>query len=467
MKASRVGSSESRVWLLSHGGGTSVLTGCCVGLFWIYDPARSPALFFSLLLGWAAALALLLWRWRGTSPPVAAALIVAGLLRVLLLPLPLSLSDDAYRYLWDGSVVRAGVNPYAVAPNDESLTTLRDGVWERLPHRDVETVYPPLSLMLFSVAGLFPLPILALKLMLVCADLGCCWLLLRLAAARGLATVGVLAYAWNPLAVLETAGMGHVDALGLPLVVLATMILDSAYRSGGRAVLGLGPTLRAAALVAAAVLVKLVPVLVVPAFARLSGRRVAFVAAVSGIVAAAFVPFLVPLGGVPPGLVTYAVSWEFNGPLFEPLWRAVEVARIADGVSWVLDRVPRMGIDPGPLSGTYSLVYPQALAKGLLGLALIGVLVWSLRAASAIEACMRAFGGWVVVSATVHPWYLLWLLPWAAVLGRVPWLVLSASALCAYLPTLFGVALLPWPFLLVWIPPLTLAVWPRLRSAFG
>ena len=115
-------------------------------------------------------------------------------------------------------------------------------------------------------------------------------------------------------------------------------------------------------------------------------------------------------------------------------------------------------------SGVRLLLAQSLVMAVAIGLALIGVLVWSLRAASAIEACMRAFGGWVVVSATVHPWYLLWLLPWAAVLGRVPWLVLSASALCAYLPTLFGVALLPWPFLLVWIPPLTRVPVDRIRN---
>ena len=67
---------------------------------------------------------------------VAWILVVAGLLRVLMLPLPPTLSDDVLRYVWDGKVAAAGLNPYRLPPDAPELERLRDDLWERLPHRD-------------------------------------------------------------------------------------------------------------------------------------------------------------------------------------------------------------------------------------------------------------------------------------------------------------------------------------------
>ena len=72
--------------------------------------------------------------------------LVAALLRVIALPLPPTLSDDIYRYVWDGKVIGAGLNPYLLAPQAADLEPLRDELWDRLPHREVETVYPPVAL---------------------------------------------------------------------------------------------------------------------------------------------------------------------------------------------------------------------------------------------------------------------------------------------------------------------------------
>ena len=67
------------------------------------------------------------------------------------------------RYLWDGRVLVAGFNPYTEAPDASQLAELRDESWERMPHRDVATVYPPLALAFFSIAGRMARPVLAWK----------------------------------------------------------------------------------------------------------------------------------------------------------------------------------------------------------------------------------------------------------------------------------------------------------------
>ncbi|MDX1382016.1 MAG: hypothetical protein R3190_00150, partial [Thermoanaerobaculia bacterium] len=112
----------------------------------------------------------------------------------------------------------------------------------------------------------------------------------------------------------------------------------------------------------------------------------------------------------------------------------------------------------------YSLVYPQLLAKVVLAVGVAVLVAWSVRSRDPAQACLRVFAGWSLLSPTVYPWYLLWMLPWAALLARPAWLLLSVTSLFAYLPTLVGVALLPWPFLLVWVPPLALAMVLRRTS---
>ena len=55
-----------------------------------------------------------------------AILLVAGLLRAIALFAPQALSTDAFRYVWDGRVQAAGINPYRYVPADPALESLRD-----------------------------------------------------------------------------------------------------------------------------------------------------------------------------------------------------------------------------------------------------------------------------------------------------------------------------------------------------
>jgi len=129
----------------------------------------APGAGVSFLLVLLLAFAALWWGLRrlGAEPdsrravPVAGVLAVAVVLRLLALPLTPSLSDDVYRYLWDGRVAASGANPYLLTPDDESLAELRDDLWRKTAHRDVATVYPPLALAMFAGAAVLPGPLLA------------------------------------------------------------------------------------------------------------------------------------------------------------------------------------------------------------------------------------------------------------------------------------------------------------------
>ena len=69
--------------------------------------------------------------------------------RLTLLPLTPTLSDDIYRYLWDGRVQLAGVNPYAYAPDAPELMRLRTDEFASINHPSIPTIYPPLTQLAF------------------------------------------------------------------------------------------------------------------------------------------------------------------------------------------------------------------------------------------------------------------------------------------------------------------------------
>jgi hypothetical protein len=433
------------------------LVAANLGLLLIFDLAHHLILALALL---GAAFLMLLFaapRLEATRAPLSGAVLLGALLlRLPLLPLPPTLSDDVLRYLWDGKVAATGLNPYALAPAAEPLTPLRDEIWRRLPHRSIPTVYPPLSLAAFSIAIRTPFPMSIWKLMATGADLAACWLLLAIARKLGVPEGRTVLYAWNPLVALEVAGMGHVDALGVAAVAGAVLLLLPPVRRGG-----------AATLAAAGVLAKLVPFAALPMWARQSGRPWRFLAASAGLVAVAALPVIAATGGMPPGLRVYGVSWEFDGPLFEPLWRLLAAAGAAPALAHGLDRLKSLtGFYQG-LNPIYPYLYPQLLAKLVLATGMAAAVVASQRERDPAAGTGRLLGRLLICSATVYPWYLLWVLPWAALRRDAAWLALSALILLSYLPQFAGVALWPWVYLGIWGPFFLLFLLRRAGGAAG
>ncbi len=458
-------------------GAPATLLGCFLGLALLRHFDRSPGLFYTVLF---AAYTALVFSARRRPRQVSwrEMIAVAAVARLLVLWLPLSLSDDLYRYVWDGRVLAAGADPYLTSPDDPSLASLRDELWELTAHRSVESVYPPLAQTAFRFAAAWPDPILAFKAVVATVDLLGCLLLWLCAVRLRLPTARVLWYAWNPLVILEGAGMGHLDPIGVAAAIAATALLLAAPRARG-AMAATGAAIAAGGAAAAGILTKLVPVVAVPAWMLLAATRrhaVSFAAAAGLVSAATLLPIVLRSGGLPPGLVRYGVSWEFNGPLFEPLWRFYD--RI-DLTQFLKSQVPRLGAE-----ALYPWIYPQLLAKVTLAVLLCALLLLALHRAMArsrpargpevveplravdqgherraLLAVHRSFAAVMLCTATLYPWYLVWVLPTAALLRRHEWLVLSASMQAAYLPRLVGGELYPSYFLLVWSPFLAAFAW--------
>jgi len=198
---------------------------------------------------------------RLRTPPRGALWLVLGVALALRLPVLLAppfLSSDLYRYVWDGRVQAASINPYRYIPADPALAGLRDqAIYPHINRRDyAPTIYPPMAQVIFRAVAAISQSALAIKIAMVgfeCLAIACLIGLLRVAR---LPTARVLIYAWNPLAVWAFAGNGHIDAAAVGL--LAAALLCRALRRD--ALTG--------ALLAAAILVKFLPLAIAPALWR-------------------------------------------------------------------------------------------------------------------------------------------------------------------------------------------------------
>lgn len=391
---------------------------------------------------------------RLTGRPLLAVMGVAVALRLLAVPLPPTLSDDVARYLWDGRVLAAGASPWRLAPDAPELASLRDAAWRELPHKAVPSVYPPLASALFALVGFLPRPLLAWKCLVAGADLLGCWWLLCLAAKLELPPLRALWFAWSPLLVLEGAGMGHLDGLGVTAAIGAALALLS------RA------PVRAGLAAAAGALLKLAPLAALPLWARRSERPGWLVLSALLAFGLGALPMLASAGLLPDGLATYGMSWEFNGPLFEPLWRIADALGLAPWLASGLDALKGWTghRQDAALNRLYPYLYPQLLTKaGLGGLALLVVLAswFGARRRGLAESHHRLFGGLLLTSATVYPWYLLWVLPWAALALEPAWLLASGLVLLSYLPQHRPGASGAFWFCAQWIPFAIVALAPR------
>jgi hypothetical protein len=190
-----------------------ILLASAILLWWIYrsfaytdrtlgDRPRQLMLF---LAGFGVFLVCTLVIW-GTplfsSRQWALVIVAVGILfRLTVAPARPVTSSDIYRYIWEGRVVRAGMNPYVHSPRSPELAPLRDCVWGLVQHKSVPAAYPPVAQYVFALAGLAPLnPVIELKLVLALFDVLALLVLADLIRRLGHPASWVICYAWHPLA---------------------------------------------------------------------------------------------------------------------------------------------------------------------------------------------------------------------------------------------------------------------------
>jgi alpha-1,6-mannosyltransferase len=211
------------------------------------SPVRTHIFVAVLALSGAVYLETIHWVLRH-RPPAQALWVVLGIalaMRAALIPAPFLLSSDIYRYVWDGRVQAAGINPYRYIPVDPALTRLRDtAIYPNINRASyARTIYPPIAQAVFAVVGRISQSVVAMKLAMLAFEVIAVLCMMRLLSLARLPPERVLIYAWNPLVLWSFACDGHVDAIAIGFLGLA--LLGRARRWDGVA----GVLLAGAALV--------------------------------------------------------------------------------------------------------------------------------------------------------------------------------------------------------------------------
>lgn len=322
-----------------------------------------------LVLYAAVALGYALVLWGGPSLRWPTVLLVAFLLRALLFPSAPSLSDDYYRYVWDGRVQAAGMNPYRYAPVDHALDGVEYPARGLINHPTLPTIYPALSQMLFF--GLDRARIdspVGLKLVFGLFEIATAGLIAAIAGKKR-RKAAVTMYVLHPLVIQETWSSAHLEAVPVFFCLLCLLLVIRRRDLGAGVALG------------AATALKLTPaVLVLPALVGNHVHRGRFALGFIPAFALPYVPYVV--GGTFLGsLRSTGATPEFNSSLF---W----------GLRFLL---------------------PYGLAQVAAVALFVGGALWLSRRFSGRERAPVAFAGTATLALlmlpVVHPWY--WLAPLA------------------------------------------------------
>lgn len=362
-----------------------------------YERFVGAALIQSVLYAMAVWLVL---RRRRDANALCLILAVAVLARVVALFAPDTLSTDIYRYIWDGRVQAAGINPYRYVPADPALAFLRDqNIYPHVNRADyAPTVYPPVAEMIFFIASRIQESGAAMKLAMAGFEAVTIGTILAWLRRDGLPPERVLIYAWHPLPIWEFSGAGHIDAAAIAFLCLALL---AAMRER--------PVAAGAAL-ALAVLVKPFALVIAPALWKKWDFRMP--AAFACAVLACYAPYL-------------SVGWRVFGFLGG---YGGEEGYFEGGGFFLTNLLRQLGV-PVP-TGVFSAGVVLAILGGLA----VFVTLRPRREPVEAWAPLLLAASFLVLLSPHFAWYFAWVLPLLCRQLYLPLLYLTLACVVLYLP---------------------------------
>lgn len=364
-----------------------------------------------------------IYRWLG---------IMARFSLVFALP---NLSDDVYRFVWDGRLILQGINPFDHTPR-QLLDAGNESLFLQLNSPDYYTVYPPLAQLSFALsAWLSPGSVLGsaivLKLIHASLDTGAILVLERLVKRWQLPRRNVLIYALNPLIIIELTGNLHFECAMVFFLALALWQMSGQrwYRSVWAWVGAIGA--------------KLLPLMFLPFLLRRLGwpRMVYWSLLLGAGLFLLFMPLLNSLfvANMSSSLGLYFRTFEFNASIYY-------LAR------WLGFQIKG-----------YNLIHLIGPLFALSTLFAISWLAWrekSLDVRRLPHMWLMAITTYLLLSTTVHPWYLALPVFFSALTHfRFP-LVWSALAPLSYLAyATLEVRDLAWVVWVEYLPVVGVVVW--------
>jgi len=397
---------------------------------------------------------------------------LAIIFRVILLLTSPTLSDDVYRYVWDGHLLNQGINPYALPVNSPLLDAYGIPLRAQVNHAWMASPYLPTAQLIFGlVSRLASQSVVAFQITAVAFDLLTGWLVMDLLKYFKLPRSSVLLYLWNPLIILEFAHGAHIDSLMIFLMMGAfwlfvksgrafhrraaereqgennsfwqhcSAVLQRARRSTStRAVWPYA----SAIIMAAATLTKPLPVLLVPLFLRRWRWKGMLI--YTGIILGVLSLFATQAGwgvfgqldgtGIFGATRIYFQYWNYNSGIYH--WLEV-----------VFSGYQTPGAVPIDVVGQAPILLAKATTTGLLCAAILfsAWLAWRSRkdGLATLRLALISLGAYILLTPTVHPWYptliiplLSFLIPQRPEMALVqpfiwPWIYFSIAVAFSYL----------------------------------
>ena len=308
------------------------------------------------------------------------------LMRLLLLFSFPALSDDFYRFIWDGRLLLNGTDPYKQLPSDYvawGLDGVDEALFQKLNSKSYFSVYPPFNQIFFFISVLFsPNSVfwsaLVLRVVILLFEWGNIRLIRKLLRHYKLPQKYGLLYALNPLVILELTGNLHFEALMIFFLLLALWHYEQGRLYHSAVYFGLS------------VAVKFLPLIFLPLLLRKIGfkKTVIYGLIVAGVLFISFLPLIntAHLWAIRDSMALYFQKFEFNASLYYlARWYGFETAGhniIARSGKWMM-------------YATLASIWLYALVGKKKRLPEQMMWVWTL---------------YLLFATTVHPWYVIPLL---------------------------------------------------------
>ena len=325
-------------------------------------------------------------------------LIIGFIIRLILIPSNPILSDDIYRYLWDGKVFYNGFNPFSYAPASLNLESLKDAtIYPHVNFPEIPTVYAPFSQIIFAVSYILGYNIIVWKLILLIFECILVFFIYRLINHFSMNPLRLSIYLLNPLVVIEIYGSGHLDMIGACFVMIGIYYF---YKNK------IGLSLLTFIV---SVLVKYNPlIMILPLLKKKFLQRSLII--ISSVI---FVLILFTQNGTVPtaGMITFVNRWEFNGFLYKAFL-------------FIYDFLG------GPTQKWFSFAYNGRIEdfylegkfyyKIMASLIIIFILIdqfkklkmtENFKGINYLQPVLFVGTAMFLLSPTLYPWYLIWIVP--------------------------------------------------------
>ncbi|MEM7162626.1 MAG: hypothetical protein AAF487_09340, partial [Bacteroidota bacterium] len=298
-----------------------------------------------------------------------------------------NLSDDLYRFIWDGELIYNEINPYAHTPNESLHFLDKPELYKNLNSKNYYSVYPPMMQASFLMSTYWGddifVNVFFFRLLLLISEIGILLLLVRILRIIKSNETWVAIYAFNPLIILEVIGNLHFESMMICFFLFGFYLLIKSDLNRASIML-------AALFFAFGICTKLTLALVLPVllfrvpfkkFIELGGYTLVF----SFLL---FLPFMSNqlIQNISSSLDLYFRSFEFNASIFY----------LVNGLSSL-----NQGWD------TVQYVGPIVSFLGLLLILYFSVFREKKNWIAFFEKAQIAYFIYLVFSTTVHPWYLI------------------------------------------------------------